>query len=153
MNFIKRNKGTIIAVSIFLIALVILVQIKNMFFPNERKAIYGNRLDGISEVKITDDKKNQVQDSLDESVQNTSVRVTGRTVNIILTVINDVSVETAKGYAEKCLEPFSEQQKEYYDFQVFIKKEIETGEFPIIGYKQHTKDSFTWTKDRTGTES
>ena len=50
------------------------------------------------------------------------------------------------------IKKLKKEQKKYYDIQVFVQKSKETNEFPIIGYKHHTKDSFSWTKDRTGTE-
>ena len=52
MNYIKRNKGTVIAIIIFIILVVLLFQVKTIFFPNSGKAIYGNRLEGIEEVEI-----------------------------------------------------------------------------------------------------
>ena len=60
MDFIKKNKFTIIAVGVFLILVLLLVQVKNIFFPNEGSAIYGNRLEGIESVKITKDKKTKI---------------------------------------------------------------------------------------------
>lgn len=152
MNFVKKNKGTIIAVGIFLIVLIFLIQIKNIFFPNEKKAIYGNRLEGIEEVKITDASKKSVKDALKDTTSNVNVRTAGRIINITITANNDVSVDTAKSLADKAINEFSAAEKKYYDFQVFIQKSIDSAEFPIIGYKHHTKESFTWTKDRTGTE-
>lgn len=152
MKFIKKNKNAIIAVGVFVIVLILFIIIKNTFFPDEKQAIYGTRLEGIENVKISDDVEDKVKASLDESVQDVSVRTAGRIVNVILTVNSDVSADTAKGYAIKVLEIFEEDQKKYYDFQVFIKKEAESNEFPIVGYKHHNKDSFSWTKDRTGSE-
>lgn len=152
MSFIKKNKSTIIALVVFIIVLVLLIQVKNIFFSDEKEAIYGTRLEGIEKVKISNDQEEKVKSSLDESVSSTTVRQAGRIVNIILTVNSDVSVDTAKTYASKAIEPFTDAQKKYYDFQVFIKKKNDSDEFPIIGYKQHNKESFSWTKDRTGNE-
>ena len=59
MSFIRKNKFVIIAIGVFLILVILAFQVVNMFFPEEGKALYGNRLDGIEEVKITDSKKEQ----------------------------------------------------------------------------------------------
>lgn len=152
MSFIKKNKSTVIAIVVFVVVLILLIQIKNIFFSSEEEAIYGTRLEGIEKVKISNDKEAQVKSSLEETVSNATVRQAGRIVNIILTVNSDVSVDTAKTYANKAIESFTNDQKKYYDFQVFIKKENDSTEFPIIGYKQHSKENFSWTKDRTGNE-
>ena len=51
MNFFKRNKGTIIAIIIFLVVLVFCVQVFNIFLSNDEKVLYGNRLDGKDKVR------------------------------------------------------------------------------------------------------
>ena len=149
MNFIKRNKFTIIAIVIFLLFVALLIVVKNFFFPNSADALYGNRLDGIEEVEISDSTIDEVKEKLsEESVSSTTARISGRTVEIIITANDDVSLETAKTYVDKAIEPFSEEEKGYYDFQVFVKKNTEANDFPIIGYRHRTSDKFTWTKDR-----
>lgn len=148
MDYIKKNKLTIIVIVLFLILVFAAVQFTNIFFASS-DAVYGNRLEGIENVKISKNTIDQVKSSFQEDgVSKTTVRISGRTVEIILTVNSDVSLDTAKSYANKSLEPFSEEQKGYYDFQIFVKKENESENFPIIGYKQKAKESITWSKDR-----
>lgn len=149
-SFIKNNKFTIIAIAIFLVIVLLLVQVKNIFFPSGEKAIYGDRLKGIEEVEISKTEQNEVVKALkdDASIKNASLRISGKTVEIVITANDDVDVNTAKGFANKSIEQFSEEQKKFYDFQVFIKKDTEESNFPIIGYKHHNKDNFTFTKDR-----
>ena len=53
-----------------------------------------------------------------------------------------------KEITKKTLTLFAEKQLKYYDIQVFMKKDVESTEFPIIGYKHQDKQGFTWTKDR-----
>ena len=147
MKYIKKNKKMFIAIGIFLLLVILLIPVKNALFPNTGKAIYGDRLDGIDKVKISNKTLASIEDKLKEdSVTKVSSRISGKTVEIILTV----SLEVAKGYGDKALEVFSDAEKKYYDFQVFITKDSESEEFPIIGYRHHSKDSITWTKDRTG---
>lgn len=153
-DFIKKNKFTVIAILIFLVILIGLIQVKNIFFPSAGKADYGNRLDGIKEVEITNSKKNKIIKNLedDSAVKNTTIRINGRTIETIITVNDDVSVDDAKKLVDKSIETLNDKEKKYYDIQVFIKKTGESSEFPIIGYKHHTKDGFSFTKDRTGSE-
>lgn len=147
MNFIKRNKKLLIVIVVFLIGLVCAIQLKNILFPSGG-AIYGNRLDGIEEVEIAEDLDKQILEKVSEISSSVTIRTSGRIVNITMTVNDDVSVSTAKEYAKKTLEVFAEKQLSYYDIQVLIKKNIETTDFPIIGYKHEDKSGFTWTKDR-----
>lgn len=151
MKYIEKNKKTFMAIGIFLLFVILLIPVKNALFPNTGKAIYGDRLDGIDKVKISNKTLASIEDKLKEdSVTKVSSRVSGRTVEIILTVSSDVSLEVAKGYGDKALEVFSDAEKKYYDFQVFVTKDSESAEFPIIGYRHHGKNKLTWTKDRTG---
>lgn len=147
MNFIKRNKKLLVVIVIFLVSLVGAIQLKNILFPSGG-AIYGNRLEGIEEVEISKDLDKQVLELLKDGIMKADVRISGRIVNIHITVNGDVSVATAKSYADKTLTLFAEKQLKYYDIQVFMKKDVESKEFPIIGYKHQDKSGFTWTKDR-----
>ena len=127
MNFIKRNKKLLVVIVIFLVSLVGAIQLKNILFPSGG-AIYGNRLEGIEEVEISKDLDKQVLELLKDGIMKADV--------------------TAKSYADKTLTLFAEKQLKYYDIQVFMKKDVESKEFPIIGYKHQDKSGFTWTKDR-----
>lgn len=147
MNFIKRNKKLLVVIVIFLISLIGLVQLKNIFFPSGG-AIYGNRLEGKEDVEIAKDLDKQVQELLKDNVSKVTVRISGRIVNMHITVNGDVSASSAKELAKKTLTLFAEKQLKYYDIQVFMKKDVESTEFPIIGYKHQDKQGFTWTKDR-----
>lgn len=149
MNFIKRNKGTIIAIAVFIVLVIILFQLKNIFFPNTGKAIYGNRLDGIDKVEISDSTYKEVENKLkEEAISNVSTSTSGKLVKIFITVNDDVTIDTAKSYGGKVLEPFTNEQKKFYDFQIYISKNTESKEFPIIGYKHHNNDNISWTKNR-----
>lgn len=150
MKFIKKNLLTIIAIGIFLLLILILVQVKNIFFPDEGSALYGNRLEGIEKVKINTSKKKKIVEALttDGIASNATVRISGKIVDVNITVNMEASTDSAKGLANKVLENLTDEEKKYYDIQVFINKEEKTENFPIIGYKHHAKEGFSWTKDR-----
>ncbi|MCI5967659.1 MAG: hypothetical protein MRZ42_04685 [Tenericutes bacterium] len=153
MKWIKKNKFTVIAITIFVVLAIIGYKAKEMFFPNQRTAIYGDRLDGkiAVEQKTYDEMKAKISES--DKVKNVSIRENGRRIDIMVTVNGDTSKSDAKKLVDNILEPFSESQIGYYDFQIYIKKdETEENDFPIIGYKQHNSSSFVWSKDRDKTE-
>ena len=153
MKWIKKNKFTVIAITIFVVLAIIGYKAKEMFFPNQRTAIYGDRLDGkiAVEQKTYDEMKAKISESY--KVKNVSIRENGRRIDIMVTVNGDTSKSDAKKLVDNILEPFSESQIGYYDFQIYIKKdETEENDFPIIGYKQHNSSSFVWSKDRDKTE-
>ncbi len=152
MKFIKKHKSLIIALIIFILVFVLFLGIYRFFFPNEESAIYGDRLEGLTkEVEITKKDKTKIEDALKEISNATKVRTQGRIIEVSISIKDEVNRDAAKENSKKILEQLSEKQIKYFDIQVFIKKEGKTedaAQFPIIGYKHHTLDGFTWTKDR-----
>ena len=149
-NFIKNNKLVVITFIICVIFVILVFAIKLTFFPDEGRAIYGDRLDGIEKVEITDDNANDVIKSLEDldTVKEASTDIKGRVLNVLITVNDDVDLETAKGLTTTITDNLEKKQTSYYDIQVFISKDNDDASFPIIGYKHQDKDAFSWTKDR-----
>ena len=149
-NFIKNNKVTVVAFIICVIFVVLVFAIKLTFFPNEGTAIYGDRLDGIEKVEITDKQQKDIIKSLEDKdeVKSADTDIKGRTLNVLITVNDDVELDPAKALTSSITENLEEDQTSYYDIQVFISKDNDDTRFPIIGYKHQNKDGFSWTKDR-----
>ena len=127
--------------------------LRQLFFPNEGKAIYGDRL--VGKVDVSDEIYDNVESKVKENEKVTKVkaRENGKLINISITVLDDTSIEDAKKLVDNILEPFTDSQRGYYDFQVFINKESEAeNNFPIIAYKHHNSSQFVWSKDRQKTE-
>ena len=144
-KFIKNNKLTVITFIICLIFVILVFTIKLTFFPNEGRAIYGDRLDGIKEVEVTSKQQKSIVSKLEEKeeVKSIDIDIKGRILNVIITVDDDVALSAL------IIENLEEDQTTYYDIQVFIKKSNEEDtRFPIIGYKHQDKDEFSWSKDR-----
>ena len=107
IKIIKKNKLAVIGCVIVILLIVLAFQLKEIFAPEVGSAIYGNRLDVIDSVKINKDTLNRIEDNLKEdSVSKVTSRISGRTVEIIITVNSDVSIDTAKEYENKSLQPF-----------------------------------------------
>ena len=149
-NFIKNNKLVVVTFIICVIFVILVFAIKLTFFPDEGRAIYGDRLDGIEKVEITDSDANDVIKSLEDldTVKEASTDIKGRVLNVLITVNDDIDLETAKGLTTTITDNLEKKQTSYYDIQVFISKDNDDASFPIIGYKHQDKDGFSWTKDR-----
>lgn len=150
MSFIKKNKFVILAIGIFLIVIILAFQVVSMFFPEEGKALYGERLDGIEEVTISNDKLKKIESDLtsDATVKKANAKVSGKIIEVIITVQDDATVDATKALTTRITDLLSNKEKKFYDIQLFAKKDNEATNFPIIGYKHHAKDTFSWTKDR-----
>ena len=150
-KFIKNNKLTVITFIICLIFVILVFAIKLTLFPNEGRAIYGDRLEGIEKVEITSKQQKNIISKLEEKdeVKSVETDIKGRILNVIITVNDDVELDPAKALTSLVVENLEEDQTTYYDIQVFIKKSNEEDtRFPIIGYKHQDKNKFSWSKDR-----
>ena len=148
MKFIKKHASLIVAILIVVLLIAGLFVLKAFFSPTENKAIYGSRLDGRKNVPISKDTIGSVKSSLGDSVSSCDIRIAGRIIEVNMKVNESVSLDDAKGLGNKAVEGFSDKEREYYDIQIFISKDTESNQFPIIGYKHHTKGAISWTKDR-----
>ena len=151
MNFIKKNKFTIITIVVLILVVIIGVEIKNLLGPDEGKASYGDRLDGIENYPLTDTLFTSIEETLKENtkVLNVENQVHGKIINLLITVSDDVSVSDAKQIASSTVSLFENDELSYYSLQVYVLKEDESlNNFPIIGYKGTQTDELVFTKDR-----
>ena len=149
MNFIKKHICIFVMLGIIVLTIIGAIILKSAFFPDENQAIYGNRIEGIKDYKITEETKNKIKEAMQEGSSSQKIRITGRLVYITVKLNADVSLETAKSLANKGVEVFPEEQKKYYDIQFIMANDSNQAQFPIIGYKHHTRTAISWSKDRT----
>lgn len=147
MKFFKKNKKIVIGITIAVIVLLVVFLVKILIFPTIGKDRYGNRLDGIEQVRINSDSMTKMEQELStaNNVENVSTDVKGRIINIMIEVKAGTKVEDAKKLADQTLKHFTGDQKEYYDIQVFLTSSDEN--YPYIGYKHKTSKSFKWTNN------
>lgn len=148
MDFIKKYKYYIVGVVIVLVLLLAFYGIAKLLLPNSSSDLYGNRLDGIEEVKISNDTINKIKEeiSANEAVSSVTYHLSGRIVNVTVDVKDGTDLVTATGFADKVLMNLSDEQKAYYDVQVFLtcKENAESEQYPYIGYKHKTSVGFKW---------
>ena len=156
MEYIKKHKFTTIIIVVFVLLIIVLFLLYDLFFSNSGKPEYGNRLDGIENVEIIDSDINKIKNELSKNskIKDTNINVSGKKLNIIITVDDKTSLKDAKSIGEVSYMSLNDKQIKFYSIQIFIKKTDETqNNFPIIGYKQNTATKVVWTKDRSVTSN
>lgn len=150
MKFLKKNKkitiGVIVTILVLLAIFFIVIFILPLFGHNK----YGDRLDGIDQVKISSETKNNLVEVLEKTGHFESVNYTlnGRIINLVAATKKDVKAKEAKEAANKVLDKLSKEEKEYYDVQIFLTQEdVEKSAYPYIGYKSKTAKGFVWTNN------
>lgn len=146
----KVERAIVLVVTVCFFILVFVFYKLVLSQSNDTTAIYGDRLEGIEEVALSKSKKEDIESGIKEVGNNKSAKVTirGKIINVVITINDDTTRDSAKGLADKVLEKLSEEEKKFYDIQVFIKKDVEDAQLPIIGYHHHKKTGFSWTLDR-----
>lgn len=135
MKFFKEHKlltGLIIVFMIIIIGLIILISMLSGKTGNNE---YGNRLDDIEKYEIGKSQISEIEEGLSslEGVTSATYHLEGKLVNVIMDVEDTLAVDTAKSYANKVLEYIDDEQKAYYDIQIFITSDNEESEnYPII---------------------
>lgn len=148
MKFLKKNISAIVAVVVFVLVVSGLLYFKQVFNADEATAIYGSRLEGREQIEITQERINQVKTAIKDYSKETSIRIAGRIIEVMVDVKDNVSIQDAKNLGTPIVFAFTEEERAYYDIQIFLTNEKNTEQFPAIGYKHHTKQTLTWTKDR-----
>jgi hypothetical protein len=96
-----------------------------LFIGSSGNPVYGNRLDGIEDVPITEEQKKNI---VDEIMQNEKVlKVTdpylsGKIFKVIITMAEQGEVEESKALSDIVLKTLTEEQKQFYDIEIYLTK-------------------------------
>lgn len=150
MNYIKKNKNMIILSSIIgITVLLILYMFYMLFFRVDGTSMYGNRLVGIKDHPLTTEFSTLKENLLKtEKVEKVTNNLKGKIINIIITVKEDITISLAKELEPIVIEAYTEEQKDFYDIQIYlISNNEEQFGYPSIGYKHHTSEEVVWTNN------
>ena len=149
MNFIKKHIKGIITIIVLIIILVIFLLLVSTLMPDTKKSSWGNRVSEIANHPITDNDIATVKDALKthQNVEDVSYRLSGRTMNFIITVASGVTRSKSESLVSDIISNLSDDIKGYYDIQVFYKSnDSEDTTYPFIGYKNKISSNFSFTK-------
>ena len=145
-KLIKRHKLLTIICSLAIILIIVMsVALFSFFVGGNDK--YGNRLDGIKEVKLTSKDKEEITTNIKENdeVTTSSIRVQGKIIYINIKFKEGTKITKAKEIANNTLENIDEEKLEFYDIGYFLTSEGEEN-FYITGTKNYKLDKISWIK-------
>ena len=148
-NWIKNNRGFTVIISLSFILIIILLIIFLSLLKGNSSDKYGNRLEGIENVKIDKEVYNGVYEEVKatEQVEDISIRLQGKIVYTTIILKNDTSCDRAKEIASNTLDNYTEEERNFYDFSYFLKWNKEEETVVITGNKHYNMDSITWIKN------
>lgn len=144
---LKQNKYTTIVFCIFLGLFLLGWLLYGMIMPSSGEPVYGNRLDGIEEVELTEEDQSEIVKALKEKsyVVSASVHVSGKIINVIVKVEKGTKTSTSRALNTTITKVIDDDQKDFYDIQLFVTNEDEDASgYPVIGYKSATAKKFTF---------
>ncbi len=141
--FHKHKKGCIIGSSLFfgiLLILFIIFFVVPAFGDNN----YGHRLDDEDKYKVSSSTVDNIKETVGskDGVLKITYHKEGRILNFTVKLEDNVSLDTAKTYAELVADKLSKKNLKYYDVQIFFDSNGD--DFPIIGYRAKDNDNFSW---------
>ncbi len=146
MKLKKIYKWLFLLLFLTFIGIVLFYSLRLVNYNN--KTVYGDRLEGIEEVVVKEDLKNDVINSLIllEDVKEASIDIRGRIINVIIEVTQTVDHNRAIKIVDDMLVKWSDEQINFYDMQFFVRWEIveEDTRVPIIGYKSRYSPMIVW---------
>lgn len=163
MKKMLKNKNVIIAgiFGIILLILIVLTVIQLFFSSKGNK--YGDRLDNIENIKVSDKDLDTIKNTFtNELINEINIRLQGKIIVVHLDFKKDTNITDAIGIAEASLENFSDEIKKNYDLQYFLSnKELDEvvsqmseeeknnykAQYPKVGTKSTMIDKISWTKN------
>lgn len=124
LEVIRKNKYTVLFIVLFVVLVIVGYQAYSMLVPNEKKAVYGDRLDGIEEVMITSDQMTSINNEIKANtfVTDCVSDLKGRILYVTVTVTDDTAVDSVRTFPDVALSKLDDAQKSYFDVQVIITK-------------------------------
>lgn len=148
-KFFEENRTLFILIVVAIVCIIIsVILLFKYFYFGNGGSNYGDRLEGIENVRISDEKQNEVSSKIDEDalVQSSTVGITGKRVDIRIVFEEKASLIDAQGIALKSLENFSDEEKAFYDFHFTLKQEAteKTEGFLTMGAKNVNGSNLVW---------
>ena len=124
MKYIREHKLTTFIILVFILFVIAGYVVMNYFDIGNNLPVYGDRLDGIDKVQITDEQKENLKKTILEqaNVLDTSINLRGKIYNVVILVGDNAPINDVKGYANLVKDSLTEDQNKYFDIQVFINK-------------------------------
>ena len=141
-NFFSKYKIQTIFFSIVIGVLIVMFLLLYPLYSSKGNSEYGNRLDGIKEVKISDDQIKNIKLNIEEnlSTEEVNINLSGKILNTVIKLNVDENIDTSLEYLESITTLLDEEQVNYYDIQYFVVQDS----INLIGLKNKLSDSISW---------
>lgn len=147
-KFYKNNRIYCILMGISLFCLALIVILFALYFINQTKNDkYGNRLNGIDSMKISNEEEDSLISAIKENdkVEKASINIKGKIIYVNVSFKEEGNRDIANSIAIKVLNTLDEEKKEFYDVNFIFNKDDDDS-FPFMGYKKSDATIISWSK-------
>lgn len=141
MNFIKKNKILVAILTLVFIVIIISAIYIYLYQTNSNK--YGNRLNGIENVLISNNKITNIKDKLlsNNNCNTVSYKLDGKIIKFFIDVTPETDELSLESMFNSILDGFSDSEKAFYDFEIFVTSTSKS--YPVIAYKHRNNEVFS----------
>ncbi len=145
----QDNTMLFILIGILVVCFIVIgILFYKYFYGGVSSTKYGNRLDGISEYKLSDSLEDDVKSLYEKesSVNKVSVTLEGKIIYITLDFKESIKTDKAKTLAVKALDKIGKENLTFYEVQFILtySGETENKNFPIFGSKNANSLKVVW---------
>ena len=144
----NENRVLFVLTTILVICLVLILIVGIDYFFGSTKDKYGERLEGIQNVKITDKKIVELENKIkeDELIKNCEINQIGKMIYINIDFSEGITLVEAEGKALNTLEFFSEEELAFYDINYTLEQESTESNsgFIIMGSRNVNGSGLIW---------
>ena len=149
-DFYKKNRVYSILMIVSILCIVaIMVGVLVYFIGQTSKDKYGNRLEGLDKIKISNKKEKTISNIIkkNELVNSVDIDIKGKLIYIDIELKSGKHTD-AESICQSLLDNFSEKEKSFYDIQFIVSNlnKDEEDNFPIMGYMRKNSLIIKWTK-------
>ncbi len=156
-KFWVENRVLCVLFIIVVICVCLILGVCVKYFFGSSKSSYGDRLNGIEQVEVTEEIKNNFINKVkeDETIVEASLDVKGKIIYITLSFNETVKLEDAKLKAEASVSLFEEKYLNFYDLN-YVLKQVASGEnsgFVLMGARNVHGSGLIWNNNIDATKS
>lgn len=147
-NSWRNNRVLFVLTFILIICLILIAVVSIDYFFGSSDDKYGDRLQGISKVEMTDKKIKKIEKGIlkDEKIANCEINQIGKMIYVTINFNEGITLVEAQGKALTTLELFSKKELEFYDINyTLLQSKTENSEgFTTMGTKNVNGSGLVW---------
>lgn len=125
MNYIKQHKLASFVILVYIIVVAFAYFIYKLFIGSSGLPVYGDRLDGIENVPITDEQLDKIAELIgehDNVIKVTRPYLSGKILKVVVTVSDGSSLGASKELSSRVYQVLNNDQAAFYDIEFFLNK-------------------------------